>query len=99
MRGGFNEYPQSMFWSKNKKNRYTPRIPRFFYIKVGYKGVYISRTCFPDENMRFCINPLQNFSTHHFAILLKKEHVELVPFAFEIELIGVHLFKINDFVS
>ena len=22
-RGGSNEYPQSMFWSKNKKNRYT----------------------------------------------------------------------------
>ena len=21
--GGSNEYPQSMFWSKNKKNRYT----------------------------------------------------------------------------
>ena len=23
-RGGSNEYPQSMFWSKNKKNMYTP---------------------------------------------------------------------------
>ena len=23
-RGGSNEYPQSTFWSKNKKNRYTP---------------------------------------------------------------------------
>ena len=22
--------------------------PHFFYIKVGFKGVYISRTCFPD---------------------------------------------------
>ena len=28
-RGGSNEYPQSMFWSKNKKNRYTPGYPRF----------------------------------------------------------------------
>ena len=26
-RGGSNEYPQSMFWSKNKKNRYTPHTP------------------------------------------------------------------------
>ena len=26
-RGGSNEYPQSMFWSKNKKNRYTPAYP------------------------------------------------------------------------
>ena len=46
--GGSNEYPQSMFWSKNKKNRYTPAYPQFFCIKVGFKRVYISRTCFPD---------------------------------------------------
>ena len=48
-RGGSNEYPQSMFWSKNKKNRYTPAHPSFFYIKVGFKGVYITRACYPDE--------------------------------------------------
>ena len=28
-RGGSNEYPQSMFWSQNKKNRYTPAYPSF----------------------------------------------------------------------
>ena len=28
-RGGSNEYPQSMFWSKNKKNRYTLAYPSF----------------------------------------------------------------------
>ena len=28
-RGRSNEYPQSMFWSKNKKNRYTPAYPSF----------------------------------------------------------------------
>ena len=28
-RDGSNEYPQSMFWSKNKKNRYTPANPSF----------------------------------------------------------------------
>ena len=28
-RGGSNEYPQSMFWSKNKKNRFTPTYPSF----------------------------------------------------------------------
>ena len=28
-RGGSNENPQSMFWSKNKKNRYTPANPIF----------------------------------------------------------------------
>ena len=48
-RGGFNEYPHSLFWSKNKENRYTyPCKPQFCYMKEGYKGVYISRNCFPD---------------------------------------------------
>ena len=43
-RGGSNEYLQSMFWSKNKKNRYTPAypsIPQFYYIEVGFKGYSI----------------------------------------------------------
>ena len=35
-----------MFWSKNKKNMYTPVHPSFHYIKVGCKGVFITRTCF-----------------------------------------------------
>ena len=48
-RGGSNEYPQSMFWSKNKKKKVYPCIPQFFYIKVGFTGVYISGTCFPDD--------------------------------------------------
>ena len=37
-RGGSNEYPQSMFAIKIG-------IP---YIKVGYNGVQIAWTCFPD---------------------------------------------------
>ena len=52
---GSNEYPQFMFWSKNKKNRYTPANPSFFYIKVGFTGVYFSWTCCPDE---FILCPL-----------------------------------------
>ena len=48
-RGDSKVYPQSMFWGKNKKNRYTQYIPQFCYIKVGYEGVYISRTCFHDD--------------------------------------------------
>ena len=42
-----------MFWSKNKKNRYTPINPNFFYIKVGFEGVHIAWTCFPDVNAVF----------------------------------------------
>ena len=46
--GGSNEYPQSMFWSKYRKIG-IPCIPHFYYIKGGFKGVFIARTCFPDE--------------------------------------------------
>ena len=38
-RGGSNEYPQSMFLSRNKKNNVYPCKPQFYYIKVGFKGV------------------------------------------------------------
>ena len=40
-RGGSNEYPQSMFLSRHKKNNVYPCKPQFYYIKVGFKGVKI----------------------------------------------------------
>ena len=40
-RGGSNEYPQSMFLSRNKKNNEYPCKLQFYYIKVGFKGVKI----------------------------------------------------------
>ena len=40
-RGGSNEYPQSMFLSRNKKINVYPCNPQFYYIKVGLKGVKI----------------------------------------------------------
>ena len=36
-----------MFGSKNKKHVY-PCKPQFYYIKVGCKGVFVTRTCFRD---------------------------------------------------
>ena len=36
-RGGSNEYPQSMFLSRNKKNNVYPCKPQFYYIK-GVEG-------------------------------------------------------------
>ena len=47
-RGGSNEYPQSMFLSRNKKNNVYPCKPQFYYIKVGFKGVNIIKACFRD---------------------------------------------------
>ena len=40
-RGGSNEYPQSMFLSRNNKNNVYPWKPQFYYIKVGFKRVKI----------------------------------------------------------
>ena len=36
-----NEYPQSMFLSRNKKNNVYPCKSQFYYMKVGFKGVKI----------------------------------------------------------
>ena len=36
-RGGSNDYPQSMFFSRNKKNNVYPCKTQFYYIKVGMK--------------------------------------------------------------
>ena len=47
-RGGSNEYPQSMFLSRNKKNKLYPCKPQFYHIKVGFKGVKIIKVCFHD---------------------------------------------------
>ena len=40
-RGGSNEYPQSMFLSRNKKYNVYPCKPQFYYIKMGFKGFKI----------------------------------------------------------
>ena len=40
-RGGSNEYPQSMFLSRNNKNNVYPCKSQFYNIKVGFKGVKI----------------------------------------------------------
>ena len=56
MWGGSNEYPQSMFLCKNKKNKSIPGFPAyppFYFVKVGFKGVFIAQICFPDVH-KFC---------------------------------------------
>ena len=40
-RGGSNQYPQSMFLSRNKKTNVNPCKPQYYYIKMGFKGVKI----------------------------------------------------------
>ena len=45
-RGSSNEYPRSMFLSRNKKNNVYPCKPQFYYIKVGFKGSELYRYVF-----------------------------------------------------
>ena len=50
-----------MFWSKNKKKEY-PCKPQFYYIKVGCKGVFVTRTCFRDvlyQDSHYANMPMQ----------------------------------------
>ena len=54
--GGSNEYLRSMFSSKNKKKNVYPCKPQFYYIKIGGKGVYISRTCYHDGSLLSRLN-------------------------------------------
>ena len=49
LRGGSDEYPQSMFWIENKKFC-IPLIPQFYCIKEGFKGLYFSWPCFYAPN-------------------------------------------------
>ena len=46
-RGGSNEYPQSVFLSRDKKNNVYPCKPQFYYIK-WVLGVKIISACFRD---------------------------------------------------
>ena len=41
-RGGSNEYPPFLFWSKNKKNRYTPQTPVFLYKSEVQGGIHFT---------------------------------------------------------
>ena len=41
LQGGSNEYPQSMYLSRNKKNNVYHCKPQFYYIKMGFNVVNI----------------------------------------------------------
>ena len=51
-----------MFLSRNKKNNVYPCKPRFYYIKVGFKGVKIQWACFRDGS--HCAWQLSNKSNN-----------------------------------
>ena len=52
-----------MYGSKIKKLGIPLQNPSFYYIKVGFKRAYISRTCFPDVSVISMI-PKHEVSKH-----------------------------------
>ena len=51
-RGSSNEYPQSMYLSRNKKNNIYPCKPQLYYIIVGFKGIKTIKACFRDAMLK-----------------------------------------------
>ena len=64
-RGGSSEYPQSMFWSRNKKNNVYPYKPLFYYIKVGFKGSELYKYVFV---MNINVKYGETFYDRHMAL-------------------------------
>ena len=54
---------------------YTPVKPQFCYIKVGCKGVYITRTCFRDE---FDSHELPQIDKFYDSLLKRDQFVKFL---------------------
>ena len=64
IRGGSNEYPQSMFWSKNKKNHVYPYIWNISYALVRYSEILSIVTCL----MLKCVEKFAIITTVYHAL-------------------------------
>ena len=71
--GVSNEYPQSMFMNRNKKNNVYLCKSQFYYIRVGIKGVNIISACVRDVAY-FLLPPLRRHAySNTLKILLPKK--------------------------
>ena len=81
------EYPQSMFWSKNKKNRYTPANPSFVYKSGAQKGTHYTdmfRTCFVMiRNICVKFEKMTSMGQIGISLLLNEKHyfcfIHMIP--------------------
>ena len=60
------------FRAKIRKKNVYPCTPQFHYIKVGCKGVFITRTCYHDEQINDC-GRASHKKVHHYNITRSKE--------------------------
>ena len=68
-----------MFWSKNKKKKVYPCKPQFYYIKVGCKGVFVTRTCFRDDLQIILFTAVKNCSIlhGHVFVMIRKLYANM----------------------
>ena len=64
-RGGSNEYPQSTFLSRNKKNNVYPCKPQF--IKVGFAGSKLYRRVFVIRRLKLACASVQSVQSSSLA--------------------------------
>ena len=59
----------SLYFGAKLRKKLYPSKPQFYYINVGCKGVFVTRTCFHDENAPFSY-PFTYMSNLSFSYLL-----------------------------
>ena len=86
-RGGSNEYPRSMFLSKNmKKKMYVyPCTPQFSFIKVRCKGVFITRTYYHDATITIVIDKKKIVTHAYFCSKYRDSFYEYLQFLLYIQ--------------
>ena len=78
-RGGSNEYPESMFLSRNKKNNVYTCKPQFYYIKMGLRGSKLYRRVFVIPRPR-CMETPTDTGRQSFTFTLSPYFTRIVLF-------------------
>ena len=90
-RGGSNEYPQSMFLSRNKINNIYPCRPQFYYINVGYKGSKLYRHVFVMDMLL-----VLHWKDYFCKLLRHDEHDPCSKFEYNLDLKFYNLILTNE---
>ena len=84
-RGDSNVSTHNLCLGAKIRKKVYPCILQFCYIKVGYKGVYISRTCFPDVSWIFHFVKKTSLLLLLYCFVFKKVfeiELEIITWAF-----------------
>ena len=90
---GYTLEPPPRFWIKNKKNRYTPVNPSFYYINVGFKGYTLQGHVFMMLALTWkhgCVNHLRAF---RFNLIMFRNSISLTNGFFVCFVIAIKCLK------